>query len=332
MVTILRGSCSDLLWRGHDTRNDLLYLMLNLPFRCNYQCLVCCNLNDAAEPRLSKKRLDIGWVKDLLAEARNVGIQVVVLAGEGEPFLDPDWKKLLDEIIGHGLLPYIFTNGSQLGRSNAQRLARYRASLIISVPSLDPAQYRLLTGGRGDVNRLRENIEACREEFSGLVEVHGDQRVVSLAINTVLNRANRDQIEPIRRLCGNDIVHVCNLPTRIGMAEHHWAQLFAGASDGLVDGALYELLMRQQPLGTTPDGQTCAYMMNGVSVSADGRLLTCAYALGSAGMYPQLRLGDLAEANRQVRTSLEEFFAIHGHGRCILRHPDYGQFIKGECK
>jgi hypothetical protein len=69
-------------------------------------------------------------------------------------------------------------------------------------------------------------------------------------------------------------------------------------------------------------------MRNGVSVSSDGKIITCAYSLDTAGGYPGVGLDDLVKANQAVVASVDAFYAKNGHHRCILRHAKYGEFVK----
>jgi hypothetical protein len=124
-------------------------------------------------------------------------------------------------------------------------------------------------------------------------------------------------------------VFVSNQPTRVGLGERNWEHLYGTLPHNPdVDAALARVTASQQPLGTTSDGKWCAYMRNGVSVSPDGQVLTCAYSLETAGCYSALNPNDLAGANKEVMATVEEFYGQHGHSRCILRHPEYKEFIR----
>lgn len=311
----------------------LVYLMLNLPFFCNYTCLKCCNLLEDTQPSVRPRSdicLDREKTAQVISGASETGIKVLVVAGEGEPLLHPDFTWLLDRTVEAGLLPYVFTNGSRLTDENIKFLANKRASIIVSMDSLDPAKYQQLTGGEkgGDLRVLLKNIEKCRAGFSALIEPRNGIRIGSLALNMVVTKLNYEEVSKIKAFCGDDVVFVSNQPTRIGLGERNWEHLYGTLPHNPdVDAALANVAASQRPLGTTSDGSWCAYMRNGMSVSSDGRVITCAYSLETAGGYSPLNTRDLVAANMEVMASVNKFYETSGHHRCILRHPKYKQFV-----
>ena len=136
MKIILRGSVPYLTRLKLFDDNSLLYLMLNLPFSCNYRCLKCCNLDETKQAKSSNGRLTLSELERMFEESQHIGIKVLVLAGEGEPLIDKDFKEIISLASKNNLIPYIFTNGTILSESNIEFLAEHRASLIINLDSL----------------------------------------------------------------------------------------------------------------------------------------------------------------------------------------------------
>lgn len=281
--------------------------------------------------------MDHDKVRRIIKAAQVEGVRVLVIAGEGEPLEDLEFGWLLETSREHGLLPYVFTNGSKLNvngnaglltRHNADLLFKHRASVIIGMDSLNPEIYRELTGG-GDLDVVKNNIEGCRAMFKPLIQPRDGCRVGSLAINMVVTKLNYHEIEEMRKFCGTDIVFVCNEPTCIGRAEKNWERLNGRnlSVDVDITKIMEEMSAVQKPLGTTSNGEWCAYMRNGVSVSSDGQIITCAYSLETAGGYTPA--DSLRAANREVVTSIDGFYRTHGHYRCVLRHPQYAEFASG---
>ena len=301
--------------------------MLNFPFHCNYRCLKCCNILDINIPVKETRRIDISSVSELIRRAANKGLKVLVIAGEGEPLLDPDFRYVVKEAFDSGLIPYVFTNGSQINPDMALFLASNNASLIISLDSLDPTRYAKLTGG-GRLKHVLKNIEHVRRVYASLINDDCKARLVSLAINTVVTSLNVSEVDTIRQFCGDDIAFVCNQPTRIGLAEQNWNMLYGDiTTNAEVNNVVGQMAVECGPLGSTPDGKWCAYMKHGISVGPDGSILTCAYSLETAGCYGKFSGGNYQEGNRLVMESVEEFYRHYGHSRCILRHPHYVKFV-----
>lgn len=328
-MMVLRGS---LRWShpgfSQPSLSELIYIMVNLPYRCNYRCLKCCNVLENTPRASHSVRLGESSFRQLLRVASDGGVRVLVVAGEGEPLFDPDFRRVIELATENDLLPYVVTNGSRLDASTVDFLADHHASLIISLDSLNAERYNRLIQGSAALSDVLANIDNCRRVYARLSHDRNGDRVVSLAINMVVNQINCDEVESLRKFCGDDIVFVCNKPTRIGLAEQNWVALYGEApSNTDIDSILARLWTGQQPLGTTSDGQWCAHMRNGVSISPRGEVLICAYALETEGLYDAPTLVDLASTNRYVMESVEQFYGIHGHGRCILRHPKYKEFI-----
>jgi MoaA/NifB/PqqE/SkfB family radical SAM enzyme len=118
-----------LLWRQKSaaTRRDRAetrgvhvppFVIYSVTGRCNLQCAGCYAnlLHRHDRPEMSQPR-----TAELLAEAKDLGVSVILLAG-GEPFLRPD---LLDQIAQRPeILFLLFTNGSLLDEARIARLRR----------------------------------------------------------------------------------------------------------------------------------------------------------------------------------------------------------------
>lgn len=302
--------------------------MLNMPFLCNYRCLKCCNLRTEQQLKINRKHMSFEQLQMLLEEAGKSGFKVFILAGEGEPLLNKEFRDIVTLAVRNGLLLYIFTNGTLLNSDNINFLAEHNASLIISLDSIDPLRYERLTGGNGSLEKVLSNIQLCRSVYSSLQEQTSFGKVVSLAINTVVTRINMDEIENIKRFCTDDIVFVCNRPTCTGLAEKNWALLYgANLVNSEIEPIIEEYSKDNGPIGTTLDGQWCAYMKYGVSVGYDGSFLACAYATDTAGFFGSYKKGNLKQVNKLVMESVEHFYSQYGHSRCVLRHPMYYDWV-----
>ena len=311
MEKLLVGSARHLELEGG--LRDLEYLMLNLPYRCNYKCSKCCNASREESP---KSPLSLEEISELITEAKDLGMRVLVIAGEGEPFLDENIQSIISRANTNGLIPYIFTNGSKLNADTTQFIKENGASLVINIDSLNARVYEELTGIKGSFERLYGNIVGVREQFKDTHSQIGQYGLRRIAINTVVSQRNKGELSEIKDFCGEDFVFVCNTPMDIGRAQGN--PTFSGQFD----------TPKTIPLGTTSNGLWCAYMRNGISVGANGEILTCAYSLESAGRLGNVRERNLKDFGRRSNKSVDAFYIEQGHSRCILRHPDYRKFIE----
>ena len=107
---LLRGSAPHFTKIGALNEESFPYLMLNVPFACNYRCLKCCNLTESHPQESLRKRLTLDQLQQLIEEASSLGFSVLVIAGEGEPLLDKNFRSIVALAARNRLIPYIFTN------------------------------------------------------------------------------------------------------------------------------------------------------------------------------------------------------------------------------
>ncbi|MCL5410828.1 MAG: radical SAM protein [Patescibacteria group bacterium] len=314
---ILRGSALFLNAEKKLGLSEIDYIMLNLPFECNYNCLKCCN----RFRKYKKGNLTYDKIKNTILDLKKFGPRVLVIAGEDEPTLNKNFRSIIKLAYENDLIPYVFTNGSQIDQELAKFLSKYKVSLIINVDSMEPEKYDQYVGVQGAFKQAMNNLEYIKELYKSNIYERKGKRVGSLAINLVLNNENYTQIPKLKKLCGEDIVLVVNEPIMIGRAKKLWDK-FAKTNKIKLDKDV------SYPLGTLAPGNECSYMRNGISIGSDGQVLTCAYALDSQGFYGSLDINKFLEQRKVVMESVDNFYNKFGKSRCILRHPQYEKFIK----
>lgn len=313
---ILKGSAPYLDKERRIGKTEIDYMMLNLPFKCNYNCLKCCNKYRKYEGGLLKLKN----IKKTVLKCKKLGARVVVIIGEGEPLIYTDIKKLVQFINKNKLIPYIFTNGSKLNKEMATFLAKNNTTLIVNIDSLEEDKYDKYVRRKGAFKRFIKNLKTTREIYKKKVYQHSGKRITSLAVNLVLNNENYNQITKIKEFCNNDIVFVVNQPINIGSAYRTWEKFNKAKNFSIGDDVSY-------PLGTLKHGKECSYMRNGISIGSNGKILTCAYALESEEFYGDIN-DDMKLLHKKVMKSVDDFYKKYGASRCILRYPEYQKFIK----
>lgn len=153
---------------------------------CNYRCPYC--MPEGLTPEETAldraRRLDFDEIEVAVRAFVRLGVSKLRLTG-GEPLL----RKRLPELVARlAAIPGVedlalTTNGSLLaGQARALRAAGLHR-LTVSLDSLDPAQFRALSGGRGELADVLAGIAAA--EAAGFAR---------LKINCVLQRGvNEDQ-------------------------------------------------------------------------------------------------------------------------------------------
>ena len=141
-------------------------LRLSVIEACNFRCPYCMPADRIADDHGfdAATRLDFDQIETLVRVFAAKGVSKLRLTG-GEPLLR---KRLPDLIARLARIPGIedfalTTNGSLLA---PQALALRQAGLrrvTVSLDALDPALFRELSGGRGEVADVLAGIEAARE-------------------------------------------------------------------------------------------------------------------------------------------------------------------------
>src|SRR3989338_5000369 len=124
------------------------YLMLNLEFGCNYKCPKCFNISTDKPQYPSEQMLTLEDRLDLIRQSKELGGQVVAIAGEGEPSIHRDIRTLVKETNSSEMIPIVYSNGSTLRRDVAEFYADNNAVLVISLDSLKDERYNFLTEAR----------------------------------------------------------------------------------------------------------------------------------------------------------------------------------------
>ncbi|MBU0530068.1 MAG: radical SAM protein, partial [Nanoarchaeota archaeon] len=216
MNKILVGSTKHLELCSNGKLNCVEYLMLNLPFRCNYKCKKCCNRQ--RETVEEGTPLSIDEITRLIHEAKDLGIRVFVIAGEGEPLLDKNIMQIVREVDKAGLIPYIFTNGSLLDNRTIRYMKEHNASLVINLDSLDRKTYENLSGVEESFEIITKNLDTVRGVFSDTFSEITGHSLRRIAINTVVSQHNINELQNIEDFCGDDFALVYNVPIIIGRA------------------------------------------------------------------------------------------------------------------
>ena len=151
---------------------------------CNFRCPYCMpEAREDAAPRLdSAARLDFDEIVTAVRAFARVGVSKVRLTG-GEPLLRRDLPELVARLAA---VPGIddlalTTNGSLLApQARALKQAGLHR-LTVSLDSLDPARFRALSGGRGELEDVLAGLAAA--EAAGFA---------SIKINCVVQRGVND--------------------------------------------------------------------------------------------------------------------------------------------
>lgn len=233
--------------------------------RCNLHCVMCYTdcFNEPEHIRQELSTVDLLRIMDELAEA---GCLELCLTG-GEPLARPDFFQLYERAIHLGFLVTLFTNGTLITESMADRLAALPPYRIeISLHGLTATTFEHVTLGRGSFNR-------CRQAIAWLVE-----RKIPLTLKSTAMTLNRHELLPIKRAV-----------EKIGSVSYKLGEDIRPALDGssapfqfALDTDALDELHRQDPQlwreacgRTVPDTRPCLSGMRRCHIDAYGFLQLC---------------------------------------------------------
>ncbi|HZS40903.1 MAG TPA: GTP 3',8-cyclase MoaA [Polyangia bacterium] len=136
------------------------YLRVSLTDRCNYRCHYCMP-EEGVELAPKSDVLTFEELERVVRALATLGVRRVRLTG-GEPTVRKDLVELVRRLAALGLDDLAMTtNGQLLGELAAPLKRAGLTRLNVSVDTLDPARFRLITR-RGDLQAVLDGIEAAR--------------------------------------------------------------------------------------------------------------------------------------------------------------------------
>jgi len=139
---------------GHYNEHDLLralgpvskdvfigpkFLLLDLSGKCNLDCVYCRGFSNwnmgfiDSKPESITRFLDLPIIRNILQEAKETGVECVLLVGGGEPTLNPNFLEIIGLIKKLGLKFNFSTNGTLLDRYNEYILDGSCESVTVSL-------------------------------------------------------------------------------------------------------------------------------------------------------------------------------------------------------
>jgi len=139
----------------------------------------------------SCEKIDFGLLKDVIAQAKDLGIHSVVVIGGGEPTLYPEFRELIEFIDSLGIIPMIFSNTILINKKLANFLYRHNASIMGKLDSLKPNITDYLAGKKGAYSQINRGLKNLMDV--GFINVD-DLTQLRLGISFVSNKLNLSEV------------------------------------------------------------------------------------------------------------------------------------------
>lgn len=337
---------------------DIRYAMLNLPASCVLSCEKCAR--SEAREQLGREKtppLTLTEQTRFLDLANEIGAQELVIIGEGEPTQANNWQKLYEPIIeeahAKGMGTVMFTTAFFMTRKQAEFCHDHNVTIIVSLDSLDNANYYDMYGldkwDKGGIQErsakefIRQPADHLKKKMVMLAEVYADsdktlpngRTITRLGLDTTIQNKNVGELGALREFAHQyGIYFVANhlMPEGRAGKYKNWNEL-VGSEENL---ARHKKLAAQMSdsggHSSSIRGGACNYFGDGIACSATGELQTCGYASATAHQSENIRdiksadeLRWVVERNRRAYQLWCQ--AINRQPSCPLRDPDYAGFI-----
>lgn len=229
-----------LLGKGPKVR--MLYL--EVTHRCNARCITC--YTGAGKEKDDALTLD--EKKSVVQQARQLGARTVSVSGSGEPLLCPHLFELIDFIRLQDMQVVMFTNGTTIERTCAERLIRNHVITYFKLFSLDPDTFDRMMGVTSAYEwvpysyRYGDSVRDVRLP-SGLKCLLDAQEAAGatglVKVESLITRLNHRTLPDVARLCHemNLTLHL-ETPVFAGRAIRNYAEI-------ALDRHEYERLYRE---------------------------------------------------------------------------------------
>lgn len=156
---------------------------------CNFRCPMC--YTGAANEKGRTRNEFLEW-KNVIRTAKDAGVEVVAVAGRGEPLLDQNFWKLGEFVRGEGLDFLVFTNGTLVTPDIAKRLKETCTTVVTKLFAMDPKIHDVMIGIKGEYVKTRKALVHLLE---------AGMKAPNLGIDLVITKQNDQDLDQILRMC-----------------------------------------------------------------------------------------------------------------------------------
>ena len=302
---------------GKPAKDQLVYTVMNFPFKCNLWCLKCYR-----EPAKHIESLDMDTRKRIVKESKDLGAVVLGIPGEGEPFYYFDE---IQEVVGYAgsldMITILYSNGTLFDEEKLRFLYDNDVSLIVSCDSLDQERFRYLTKV-GDAQKVRENLDMAREIYRPAVQREGERTYTRLGLITIVSEQNMGDVEELHEFAGEEFFHIVNTLVKIGGAEDHWDTLLGKTSyNDFMDVAKQYSDTFLGGITTPWEDGNCAAFHNGITITTNGDVQICpAVVKKPLGNAQQMSVKEIWEKQQELVRRINFW--------CIARRPNLEAYLK----
>ncbi len=285
----------------------LSFLLPNQPPACDARCRRCFMPPERRDRTKGALTLD-EW-KKVLEDGLRMGVLSLEFSGEGEPLRSKMTLPLVQYAASMGILSTLITNGHEIDEAKIEELANAGATLVFSLHTLNRTGYESDNGYVGSFETKMKAIEMAAEMFRGTTVIENGYSVSKLAIHTILQADNQDEVGHLREFCHEHEIFFSIAPlAQTGNALLHPEIRTANAGEGIVglgDGSIIHSETSRRIYGR----EVCGTAAFGMSIGFEGNLLLDAhggYEIGST--LGNIRSDSFETLYRTWKMAIEQMF------------------------
>jgi len=299
------------------------FLYLEVTHRCNLACITC--YTGAGVEK--ENALTLEEQKNVVRQAKAMGVRAVSLSGSGEPLMYPHLLELIDFIRELDMSVIVFTNGTLIDQTVADALISRKVLTFFKLYSLDPDVFDRMVARRNAYRWVEYRYNAGSQEQtqqipSGLKALLDAQQRAGCAdcvkVETLITQLNVQSIPNVAKFCKDaDIGFFLETPVFKGKAIRNYDQIAVSAADYQI---LYEKLSAILGLAymTAAREGRCSVEENPV-VWTDGRMGLCSSRAADVG---NVRNEPLKALFLKVKRQKQK------EDRLIARHAKDGRYFR----
>jgi len=176
---------------------SLLEAEFNTSPICNLKCPFCYT---ASNQKKSYRFISLDDITLFLRQVSEVGAKTVRIVGIGEPFLDNrimdgDRFPFFELAAKHGITTVVYTNGTLIDETLAERLFDYDVSIVTKLYSFSPQIFEEMTGNQGHYSQEKQlelvNGKFIPRNLVNLINAGFNKEIPTrLGINNVITTQN----------------------------------------------------------------------------------------------------------------------------------------------
>ncbi len=145
-----------------------LKVNIDITNKCDMQCVMCWYHSPYIRNKKNKNEFHISLdkFKEIINDLKNLHTKIILLCGEGEPFLHPQIFRIIEIIRKNNMEVEIMTNCYHLNEVQIKYLAKFRIKkILVSLHAATPYTFKRIRPNRNDVDfyKIINNIKFLKK-------------------------------------------------------------------------------------------------------------------------------------------------------------------------